>query len=256
MIPPKKILILLVIAFLLYACGGGSGTYFGGFHTRTTREYVEAGVPSPSNVWGLLQYTRCYNALQKIATEDFGGLPRLSDEKSKRVVQRMVASQNIVQLQKEATLNKENARDFLKVYQGTLGLYFGNDEKADYYHQEIAALLIFLIDYADVSFDRIDRELAEKGLSPSPEVTKTLLPMTDGYTTDITKLLELQKTVNFSEDDLEKLANRIVMSVVKRKSILSEDAIRHISYKMMEVREAVIYSSIKTIYEEGAQKLE
>jgi len=170
-------------------------------------------------------------------------------------MQRMVARKNIDRLHKEATLNKANARDFVTVYQDILGLYFGNDEKADYYHQEIASLLIFLIDYADVSFDRIDKELAKKGLSPSG-VNEALVPVIDGYSTEITKLLELQKTLNFSEDDLEKLANRIVMSVIMRKEILPDDMKRSIRYKMMEVREVIIYSSIRNIYEEGAQKLE
>jgi len=255
MSPRKKSLTLLAIAFLS-SCGGNGGTYFHGFHTRTTREYVEAGVPSPSRVWGLAQYARCSKALRKIAQDDFGGLPRLHDEKSKPIVQRMVARKNIDQLHKEATLNKANATDFVKVYQEILGLYFGNDEKADYYHQEIASLLIFLIDYADVSFDRIDRELAKKGLSPSPGINEALVPMIDGYSTEITKLLELQKTLNFSEDDLEKLANRIVMSVIMRKEILPDDVRRSIRYKMMEVKEVIIYSSIRNIYEEGAQKLE
>jgi len=255
MAPRKKLFSLLVIAFLLPSCGG-NGTYFRGFHTRTTREYVDAGVPSPSNVWGLFQYTRCYEALRKIADDDFGALPRLQDEKSSRVMHRMIARQNIDRLHKESLLNKANTRDFVRVYQQIVGLYFGNDEKADYYHTEIASLLIFLIDYTDVSFDRIEREFAEKGLSSPFERNKVLVPMIDGYVTEITKLLELQKTLNFSEDDLEKLANRIVMSAIMRKEMLPEDVRRQLGYKMMEVREEIIYTSIKNIYEDGAAKLE
>jgi len=253
--PPKKTYSLLfVVSVIGFSCGGGGS--FTGFHTRSVREYVEADVPSPSGVWGLFEYTRCYNALHKIAEDDFGSLPRLKTEKSRHVVLRMVSRKNIDQLKKESTANKETLRDFVKVYQQLLALYLGSDGKADYYHEEISSLLVFLIDYLDISFDSAYQQLSGENALPPNKMDGALLAIADVYEREITNLLEVQKSLNFSEDDLQKLGARIVMSVVMRKQMLPEDARRRIGYKMMEVKEVTIYRSIKDLYEDGAHKFE
>lgn len=253
--PPREILLLLLIVnSLAFSCGGRGS--FTGFHTRSVQQYVEAGVPSPSGVWGLSEYSRCYDALRKITNDDFGALPRLKEETSKRIVLRMVARQNIDELQKELVLHRETAHNFAKVYRQILALYFGNDGKADYYHEEITSLLAFLVDYADVSFDSVCKQLSANNILSSSQIDNALLPAIDAYEREMTNLLEVQKAFNFSEDDLQKLANRIITSVILRKEMLPEDVRRRVGYKMIEVKEATIYRSIKDIYQDGTQKLE
>lgn len=182
--------------------------------------YLQAGIPASTRVWSGYDYE---HAVQ-ILSEGKLSLPRFSDPVGAALLRRITSPTSFTLLRDDSLPMQQRMEDFLKMYQGTSALaklYYAEPTAAGAPHQEIAALLAFLIQTSAVGVELVDQYLPTIAKDDQYETRMAgLKQMNSGLTTVFVGAEQtLGEGQGFSPDDLSVILEAMESALPKMKKV-------------------------------------
>ena len=237
----KGILIAGILSLFIVSCSKKQED-----QSLTREEYIGLGMPNVNRVWRSDDYLKCASVLRELKHQNFYSLPRLNSERSKYCFSRIIARDNIDTLLLDRHQGKVKLRQFADSFEEVLFLYLEED-KDNFYHEEIVELLMFLVTMSDKTF--VNFASLPNVDSASIHSLPEYIQMENGYRTMILAALEYQNDgFGMSETDLDKFSSVVANSLEMNLQRTNDSIKNEIMNKVKAVVAGTKSSSIKKNY--------
>ena len=181
----------------------------------TLEEYQELGVPDPSGIWSLDDYSQVFSVLFRLKVNRPFALPMKGSKKSGLLYSRMTSLENLSFLNDDKPLNQkaQQIKMFLNVYYNLIDLYTDLLRNEQHYHRELMGANLFGL------------AISHKMLGLAKKINQPDVPgdisMQSGYESIVGIYINLlgqlfqsqNDTSMYSVQDLEILSDSIVHSI-------------------------------------------
>jgi hypothetical protein len=220
-------------------------------NSLTIGAYRELGVPDPNRQWTITDYTQAHNVLAKLRWEKQYQLPVKDSEKSGLLFDRMVSLDYLAFLQdSKIPLNEKAQRisEFGVVYDYWIDVYTTPTVQKSYYNREILDVQILNLRLTEAAFN-----LANK-INQSDDPADVALQY--GYTSIKHAYLECLNnyllprinSVEFAENDMEKMVDSIHHSLKRNKQWLDSAAVSGLKKSLRSAKDSTTSTRILNKY--------
>ena len=241
--------ILVIVLMIFFACSRSSQKDY----TMTPDEYRAMGLPDHTSTWDYEDYKEACIVLNNIKAVKPFSLPRKDSKRSAAVFSRLTDPENLEFLMDESLSLHERAyriQPYIDIQGCFITAYTSTSQSEQYYHRELIDLYIFGLTIAQEMLD-LGQQINESVEEEAVDMQYAYNSIRHLYLTMVIFILEnQQKSWFFEEQDLVRLSEFLVNSIMINREWIGDESARDIVNRAEKILETTDSEEIRKKYTE------